>query len=184
VPLQTFAQITGLPAFQPELRSRIEGGALSYLCNAAISYRLRGMPVHIESVWALEIPRGGGDLHWCLARGEHADLIVDQSAATRFMPELFVHPTESNDRYAITLAQAIAALQPAFPGIAVDPADAGAFHIRIPRTLRTTHEQHFAAVLDQFLALVDGADPPRNLAPDLITKYELLARAAELSHRR
>jgi hypothetical protein len=100
------------------------------------------------------------------------------------MPELFVHPTESNDRYAITLAQAIAALQPAFPGIAVDPADAGAFHIRIPRTLRTTHEQHFAAVLDQFLALVDGADPPRNLAPDLITKYELLARAAELSHRR
>ena len=184
VPLQTFAQITGLPAFQPELRSRIEGGALSYLCNAAISYRLRGMPVHIESVWALEIPRGGGDLHWCLARGERADLIVDQSAATRFMPELFVHPTESNDRYAITLAQAIAALQPAFPGIAVDPADAGAFHIRIPRTLRTTHEQHFAAVLDQFLALVDGADPPRNLAPDLITKYELLARAAELSHRR
>jgi len=81
-------------------------------------------------------------------------------------------------------SQAIAALQPAFPGIAVDPADAGAFHIRIPRTLRTTHEQHFAAVLDQFLALVDGADPPRNLAPDLITKYELLARAAELSHRR
>jgi predicted dehydrogenase len=184
VPLQTFAQITGLPAFEPHLRSRIEGGALSYLCNAAISYRLRGMPVHIESVWALEIPRGGGDLHWCLARGEHADLIVDQSAATRFMPELFVHPTDSNDRYAITLAQAIAALQPAFPGIAVDPADAGAFHIRIPKTLRTTHEQHFAAVLDQFLALVDGAEPPRNLGPDLITKYELLARAAELSRRR
>ena len=117
MPLQTFAQITGLPAFEPHLRSRIEGGALSYLCNAAISYRLRGMPVHIESVWALEIPRGGGDLHWCLARGEHADLIVDQSAATRFMPELFVHPTDSNDRYAITLAQAIAALQPAFPGL-------------------------------------------------------------------
>jgi hypothetical protein len=135
-------------------------------------------------VWALEIPRGGGDLHWCLARGEKADLIVDQSAATRFVPELFVHPRVSNERYAITLAQAVAALQPALPGIAVDRADGGAFHIRIPKTLRTTHEQHFAAVLDKFLALVDGAEPPRNLAPDLVAKYELLARAIELSQRR
>jgi predicted dehydrogenase len=184
VPLQIFSQITGLPDFEPRVRERVEGGALSYLCNAAISYRLRSLPVQIESVWALEIPRGGGDLHWCLARGEKADLIVDQSAATRFVPELFVHPSVSNERYAITLGQAVAALQPAFPGIAVDPADGGAFHIRIPKTLRTTHEQHFAAVLDQFLALVDGAEPPRHLAPDLVAKYELLARAIELSRRR
>ena len=182
VPLQTFAQITGLADFDQRLRDRVEGGALSYLCNAAISYRLRGMPVHIESVWALEIPRGGGDLHWCLARGENADLIVDQSAATRFVAELFVHPIVSSRRYVTALEQAIAALQPMFPGISVDHADAGAFHIRIPKALRTTHEQHFAAVLDQFLALVDGGQPPSDLAPDLVTKYQLLARAAELSH--
>src|SRR5262249_11807970 len=147
-------------------------------------YRVRGLPVQIESVWALEIPKGGGDLHWCIARGEKADLIVDQSAATRFVPELFVHPVDGNERYGITLGLAVAALQPNFPGSAVDPADRGAFHIRIPQTLRTTHEQHFAKILDQFLALAAGGDPPRNLMPGLVCKYTLLARAAELSHQR
>ena len=48
------------------------------------------MPVQIESVWALASPKGGGDLHCCIARGEKADLIIDQSAATQFVPELFV----------------------------------------------------------------------------------------------
>ena len=43
------------------------------------------------------------------------------------------------------------------------------------------HEEHFAAVLDQFLAYVDREQWPDNLGPDLVTKYALLARAAELS---
>jgi hypothetical protein len=54
--------------------------------------------------------------------------------------------------------------------------------VRIPQTLRTTHEQHFAAVLDQFLALVSGAPQPATLIPDLIAKYTLLAQAAQRSH--
>jgi len=183
VPLQTYSQITGLQQFSEAVRDHVDGGALAYLCNAAISYRLRGMPVQIESVWALESPKGGGDLHWCIARGEKADLTIDQSAATQFVPELFVHPRAGDARYAIALGQAVASLQPAFPGIAVDAADAGAFHVRIPPTLRTTHEQHFAAVLDQFLSLVAGHEVPRNLVPDLLCKYTLLAAAVELAHR-
>ena len=181
VPLEMYTQITGLTSFSPALRDRVENATLAYLCNAAIAYRLRGMPVQIESVWALEIPKGGGDLHWCQVRGEKADLIVEQSAATRFVPELFVYPAAPGDRYAIALGQAVAALQPAFPGLALDPADGGAFHIRIPQTLRTTHEQHFAAVLDQFLSLVGGSTVPPNLIPDLICKYTLLARATQLA---
>jgi predicted dehydrogenase len=181
VPLEIYTQITGLSSFGPALRDQVGNETLAYLCNAAIAYRLRGMPIEIESVWALEIPKGGGDLHWCRVRGEKADLIVEQSAATRFVPELFVHPTVPGDRYAIALGQAVAALQPAFPGLALDPADGGAFHIRIPQTLRTTHEQHFAAVLDQFLSLVGGSAVPPNLIPDLVCKYTLLARATQLA---
>lgn len=183
VPLQTYSQITGLQQFNEAVRDHVEGGALAYLCNAAISYRLRGVPVQIESVWALASPKGGGDLHCCIARGEKADLIIDQSAATQFVPELFVQPRAADERYGIALGQAVASLQPTFPGIAVDLADAGAFHIRIPQTLRTTHEQHFAAVLDQFLSLVAGGEVPRNLVPDLLCKYTLLAGAVELARR-
>src|SRR5206468_1443659 len=91
VPLQTYSRITGRQEFGEALGDRVEGGALSYLCNAVIAWRLRGVPVQIESVWALESPTGG-DLHWCIARGDKADLIIDQSAATHFVPELFVHP--------------------------------------------------------------------------------------------
>jgi len=183
VPLQTYSQITGLQQFNEAVRDHVEGGALAYLCNAAISYRLRGVPVQIESVWALASPKGGGDLHCCIARGEKADLIIDQSAATQFVPELFVQPRAADERYGIALGQAVASLQPTFPGIAVDLAHADAFHIRIPQTLRTTHEQHFAAVLDQFLSLVAGGEVPRNLVPDLLCKYTLLAGAVELARR-
>lgn len=57
------------------------------------------------------------------------------------------------------------------------------YRIGIPSALRTTHEDHFAAVLEEFIARIDSAEQPLNLGPDLITKYALLAHARELSHR-
>jgi hypothetical protein len=78
------------------------------------------------------------------------------------------------------LADAVAALRAEFPGLSLEPTGS-AFRIAIPDALRTTHEEHFAAVLDQFLAYVDRRQWPDNLGPDLVTKYTLLARAAELS---
>jgi hypothetical protein len=80
------------------------------------------------------------------------------------------------------LAAAVADLQGEFPGLGFEPAR-DAFRIAIPAALRTTHEQHFAAVLDEFLSHIDGGAPPRNLGPDLLSKYTLLAHATELSHR-
>ena len=73
-------------------------------------------------------------------------------------------------------------MQSVFRGIAVEATGPG-YRITIPAALRTTHEEHFAAVLEEFLGYVDSGERPANLGPDLITKYTLLARAAELSHR-
>lgn len=182
IPRVLYARITGQSDFPPGSSADVVDDALAYLCNAEIDFAVRGVPVHVESIWDLEIPQGGGDLHWCSLQGAHADLVVEQSAMTRFVPELFVRPHRPVTAYATALGVAIATLQPAFPGLAVDEADGGAFHVRIPQTLRTTHEQHFAAVLDQFLALVSGAPQPATLIPDLIAKYTLLAQAAQRSH--
>lgn len=182
IPRAMYARITGQADFPDALSGDVVGDTLAYPCNAVIDFQVRGVPVHVESIWDLEIPKGGGDLHWCAVHGGQADLVVEQSATTRFVPELFVRPHEPGPRYATALGVALAALQPAFPGLAVDEADGGAFHVRIPQTLRTTHEQHFAAVLDQFLALVSGAPQPPTLIPDLIAKYTLLAQAAGRSH--
>jgi len=182
VPRDRFSQITGLPDFPASIRDRVSEDRLRYLCNASLSYKLRGIPVHLESIWELAIPEGGGDMHRAVLRGTRADLTVDQGPATRFQTELTVQPAQGAAGYAAALSRAVASLQPSFPGLAVEPAETG-FRIAIPAALRTTHEQHFAAVLEQFIADIDSGESPTRTGSDLVTKYTLLARAKELSHR-
>jgi predicted dehydrogenase len=182
VPREVFARITGLRDFPDALKDRVANGRLRYLCNAELAYRLRGIPVRIESIWDLAIPEGGGDTHYAIARGTRADLVVEQNAATRFTTELTVHPLDRSGAYARALTDAAKGLQSEFPGLGIEPAG-DAFRITVPHKLRTTHEEHFAAVLDEFLGYVDGGAWPADLGPNLIAKYTLLARARDLSHR-
>lgn len=183
IPQDTFSRITGLGDFPEILRDQVVDGALQYLCNAALSYRLRGIPVEIETLWGLEEPQGGGDLHRAILRGSNADLIVDQSPETGFLTALTVNPVDSGEAYAEVLSDAVDKMQEEFPGLGFESAGTG-FRIIIPKALRTTHEQHFAAVLQTFLTYRDEGTWPGNLGSDLDAKYTLLARALELSHRR
>jgi predicted dehydrogenase len=182
VPRDIFSRITGLEDFPAFLHERVVDGKLHYLCNAALSYRLRGIPVEIETLWGLEEPAGGGDLHRAVLRGTRADLVVAQGPETEFRTMLSVSPAESSAAYADALADAIDNMQDEFPGLGFEPAGAR-FRIRIPARLRTTHEQHFAAVLQTFLTWLDEGTEPGNLGSDLECKYTLLAHALELSHR-
>ena len=182
VPLDMFRRITGRNDFPMALRHRLTGGVLPYLCNAAISFRMRGIGVAIESRWALAIPEGGGDTHYALVRGTAADLIVEHGARTHHVTELTVRPVNGGSGYAAALGGAVESLQGVFPGVGIEPS-AGEFRITIPHALRTTHEQHFAKVLDQFLSRIDGGELPDHCGPDLLAKYTLLAHATELSRR-
>lgn len=183
IPRDIFSRITGLGDFPEILHERVVDGALQYLCNAALSYRLRGIPVEIETLWGLEEPEGGGDLHRAVLRGTKSDLIVDQGPETGFLTTFSVNPVESGRAYAQTLSDAIDEMQDEFPGLGFEPAGTG-FRITIPKALRTTHEQHFGSVLQTFLTYLDEGKWPENLASDLDFKYTLLAEALELSHRR
>ena len=182
VPREIFGRITGLADFPAAIRGAVSDGVLRYLCNAQIDYRLRGIPVRIVSLWNLAIPQGGGDTHHAVLRGTQADLAIDQGPDTGFLTRLSVLPRSAGKSYAKVLADAVAALQPAFPGLGAEP-DGEVYRIRIPEQLRTTHEEHFAAVLEDFLGYMDRGRWPDNLGPDLVAKYTLLARARELSHR-
>lgn len=181
IPRDIFSRITGLEDFPEILHDRVVDGALQYLCNAALSYRLRGIPVEIETLWWLEEPEGSGDLHRAILRGTKSDLIVDQGPETGFLTMLTINPVEGGKAFAEALTDAVATLQAEFPGLGFEPAGAE-FRITIPKVLRTTHEQHFAAVLQTFLAYIDEGTWPGNLGSDLDTKYTLLAQALELSH--
>ena len=182
IPREIFSRITGLEEFPEILHDRMVDDALQYLCNAALSYRLRGIPVEIETLWGLEEPEGGGDFHRAILRGTKSDVIVDQGPETGFLTMLTINPVEGGKAFAEVLAHAIASMQAEFPGLGIEPAGAE-FRIAIPKALRTTHEEHFAAVLQTFLAYIDDGAWPGNLGSDLDTKYTLLAQALELSHR-
>lgn len=182
IPRDIFSRITGLEDFPDILHDQVVDGMLRYLCNAALSYRLRGIPVEIETLWGLEEPDGSGDLHRAVLRGTRSDLIVDQGPETGFLTTLTVNPVEGGKAYAVALTDAVDRMQGEFPGLGIESAGTG-FRIAIPDPLRTTHEQHFAAVLQAFLTYLDEGKWPESLGSDLDTKYTLLARALELSRR-
>jgi predicted dehydrogenase len=181
IPRDIFSRITGLEDFPPFLQDRGADDTLQYLCNAALSYELRSIPTAIETLWGLEEPAGAGDLHHAVLRGSKADLIADQGAQTGFLTTLTVNPVEGGKGYADALTGAVEEMQEEFPGIGLE-AEGKGFRITIPKMLRTTHEQHFAAVLQTFLTYLDEGTSPGNIGPDLNCKYTLLARALELSH--
>lgn len=178
---EMFSRITGLADFPAFLNERVVEGALQYVCNAALSYRLRGVPVLIETLWELEEPAGGGDLHRAILRGTGCELCVERGVETEFQTVLVVRPAHGSKAYARTLADCIKALQQEFPGLALEPAGTD-FRVVMPSALRTTHEQHFAAVLQTFLAYLADGSWPAHLGTDLDTKYTLLSRALEASH--
>ncbi len=180
VPLAVFRQVTKLDDFPPALSAHVREGSLHYRCNALLGYRLCGVPVRIEALWDLIEPQGGGDLHRAVLRGSEADLIVDQGPATGYLTALEVHPLRGGQAYAKVLARTIESLQGEFPGLAAQP-DGSAFRVLIPAALRTTHEQHFAIVLEAFLRDIESGHLAESVGAGLVCRYALLARAAELS---
>jgi len=182
VPIERFRQITGLDAFPEALRANVEGDTLQYLCNGWLRCMLRGVAVELEATWDLAVPEDGGDTHRFLACGTHADIEVRLDASTAFRTALVLRPRNVGaTRYAAFLEQATTVLQDRFPGVAVT-ADGPAYRFDIPECLRSTHEEHFAVVLDDFLACVDAGSWPQSIGTDIVTKYTLLQQARAMSH--
>jgi len=181
VPLDLFQRITSLRDFPAKLAEHVSEGILHYLCNASVRYRLRGIGVELKTRWDRAIPQGGGDTHCFVARGTQADIEVRLDASTRFQTELSVRPHAPSAPYATALNAALTSMQATFPDLTAQPVN-GAFRLAISPALRSTHEEHFALVLNEFLACIDRCECPANLGADLLSKYTLLQRARDLSH--
>ncbi len=182
VPLDIFSQITHRDSFPRALQGAVSGDVLNYLCNAHIAYDLRGIAVEIDSLWDLALPPGGSDTHLSVLRGTRAEITVELSAATDFTSTLSIRPTIPARGFAANLLRALEDQAERYPGLDMVN-EGGAYRVIIPDGLRTRHEEHFAAVLDQYLGYVDSGSWPANLGPDIVCKYTLLARAKALSHQ-
>ncbi len=82
------------------------------------------------------------------------------------------------------LPKRIEAFQKFYPGITLDE-QAGRFHILIPETLRTSHEQNFALVCRRFL---DYVRHPKSLPawekPNMLAKYYVTTKGIELARQK
>ena len=172
VPLEKFALITKQKQFQRELMGRVNDNVLKLYANGEFTYKLRGILVKLSVIWALEAPEGGGDTHYSIMRGSKSDLIIEQGPQTGNKPELFVKPHGDIDKIEALLKEQD-----------IEIARSGErLKIVIPDELRTTHEEHFAAVRNDFIACVDGRKKfPSNMKNALEAKYSLLAAARDLA---
>lgn len=182
VPPEAFSNVTGAAAWPPFLEAAVKDGVLNLLCNGEFAFRLRGVTVSLLGEWRLAAPEGGGDTYRFAIQGTRAQVAVEMAAHTGFQARVTVRPRPGEDGVGPALECALAAWQGEFPGLAAVPAAEG-YEIEIPASLRTTHEQHFPMVLDEFLGYLAAGAWPEALPNSLRAKYTLTARASELARR-
>ncbi|MCH7553010.1 MAG: hypothetical protein IIC82_03310, partial [Chloroflexi bacterium] len=100
--------------------------------------------------------------------------------STGFRTRLQIRPREATKPWEQALDGAMERLQAEAAGVAASRSESG-WDVVIPDALRTTHEEHFSMVLDQFLRYVDAGRWPDTLGPDLVAKYTLLAQVGEMA---
>jgi Putative oxidoreductase C terminal domain len=175
VPRATFAQITGLPDFPPELRGSVEDEQLRYLGNGEIAFRQGSALVRLSARWDLVTPPGGGDAHRTLLHGTSAAIRVESGPMTGWTRRILVVPRVNAAAAEAALGRAIAGWQHELPGLGLARRGDG-IEVVIPAALNAGHERHFPLVLNELLSAVEaGGASPR--AEVTLAKYELLARA-------
>ena len=182
IPLDKFSLITKQKQFQREIMGKVKDDVLKLYSNGEFTYKLKGVPVKLSVVWALEAPEGGGDTHYSIMRGTKSDLLIEQGPQTGNKPELFIKAHGDLDEMEALLNSLIAKQNR--DGLEVIR-DGEKLRLEIPAELRTSHEEHFAAVRDNFIACIDGEKEfPANMKSALEAKYSLLAAAQTLAAKK
>jgi predicted dehydrogenase len=180
VPRALFERITGLAEFPSAIASDVTGSELAYRSNAALAFRAGGVRVALDTRWEPSAPSGGGDHHRALLRGARSLIRIEQGPTTAFLRRLSIEPRGTAGagagRVQAALERALARW-PDTPGLALAPTAAG-WDLVVPAALDVGHERHFAAVLAEFLALVERGERPERRAADTLAKYTLLAQAS------
>jgi predicted dehydrogenase len=182
---EQFQRVTREPQFPESLSPAVKNGALEYFCNTLVTYALRGIHTTLNVIWDWEPPPGSGDTHFAYYRGTRARVEVRQGPADQFRPELYVIPASPESRAAVMTAvrAKLAALQPDYPGVAVEERG-GELHVIVPDRFRVGHEAHFAQVTANFLKYVrDPSTLPAWERPNMLAKYYVTTTGTELSRQ-
>lgn len=179
VSLKLYRESTRETEFPEALRGQVRDNVLDLPCNGEIDYRLNAVRVRQRAEWGKREPPGTGDCHPCTIRGSGCRVVVRHGPETKFVAELDIE-THAGSDFEPVLREAVADWQGEFPGVGATRSG-DAFRLTIPDALRSTHESHFAGVLETFLDYLDAGRWPAWLGPGIRLRYELLTRARELA---
>ena len=185
IPETEFQRVTGGQSFGANLKPFVKNGALEYYANTLVSYAVRGVYTTLNVIWDWEAPPGGGDTHFAFYRGTRARIEVRQTAADRYLTELFVVPASTSLQAEVLAATqtAVKALEARYPGIGVEERGAE-IHVTVPAALRDGHEAHFAQVAQNFLGYIrDRRTLPSWERPNMLAKYFVTTTGTELSRQ-
>ena len=185
IPEADFGRVTGRPGFDRALAGAVKDGKLEYFANTLVSYAVRGVYTKLNVIWDWEAPPGGGDSHFAFYRGTKSRIEVRQTAADRYLTELFIVPATSAAKAQVLAATRarIASLQNRYPGVGVEERGAE-IHVTVPASLRDGHESHFAQVAANFLGYVrDRRTLPAWERPNMLAKYYVTTTGTELSRQ-
>jgi hypothetical protein len=162
------------------LRSRVANGQLPYAANNTVTFALRGVHVRLRTGWEYEAVTAG-DTHDSVARGTKAVVSIRQKSGEQ--PEVFVATTDPTDHAGMLsrLRERCSSLHRDFPGLFVNDLGPEA-HVRIPDGWRTTHEDHFASVMEEFVRYFHT---PRAIPawenPNALARYYITTKAVEMA---
>jgi predicted dehydrogenase len=180
-----FQHVTGEADFPEYLRPNIQLGRLDYYCNTLVSYSVRGVHAKLNILWNLQASAGEGDTHYAVFRGTRSRVEVRQGEEQNYRPEVYVVPNNPDEKYAVlaALRAKVAALQAAYPGVAVKDMDSQ-FWVTVPNSYRTGHESHFSQVTQQFLRYLEE---PKSLPAwekaNMLAKYYVTTQGVERSRQ-
>ncbi|PYT25010.1 MAG: oxidoreductase [Acidobacteria bacterium] len=176
-----FEKVTGEVEFPGFLTKHLKAGQLEYFCNNSVHYTVKGTHVKLEIVWNWEAVPGTGDTYEASFLGSKARVEIRQGKPEHYVPELYVTPESASVKAEVfsALQKKAAALQTAYPGIAVQESGSEA-RLVIPERFRVGHEAHFAQVTTKFSGYLKAPQTlPAWEKSNLLVKYFISTKGVE-----
>lgn len=168
---EQFSWVTGIEEFPDYLKKYLRDGNLHVYSNGEIIYKIKDVWAKVSVTWNFEAPQGGGDTHYSIMRGTGCDLLIKQGKEENFRPELYVQNIRGQSIEEITSKLKNSIMAFPYDSLDVKIMTDGVLKIIIPDRYRTTHEDHFGQVTEQFLKYMKQGRLPEWEEAGIHTKY-------------
>lgn len=174
-----FKKSTGLDEFPEFLQKNVRDGVLEVFANGEINYSIKGLCAKVRAIWDYE-PASGGDTHFAIRRGTKSALVIRQTEAENYVPELYIEPL--GDCNFEEMADSFGPIAKKYPGVELKLQDDGRVLVAIPQSYRNGHEAHFGQVTENFLDYLANGTMPSWEVPCMIAKYYITTKGWELAN--